>query len=89
MLRFSSGMIPLGSLSLDERQVKLICVGFLKKKKKKDFFVWLYGVAAQGKTHGGVFKVVEAVVSQNEPASLPGFHSPTSKKERERERESR
>lgn len=34
-------------------------------------------------THCCVFKVVEAVVRQDEPPSLPGFHSASCKEEEE------
>lgn len=34
-------------------------------------------------THCSVFKVVEAVVRQNEPPSLPGFHSASWQEEKE------
>lgn len=62
MLRFSSGMIPLGSLSWINARTTTEC--------------WRGSLGCRDNpngTHRGVLKVVEAVVGEDEPPPLPGF----------------
>lgn len=68
ILRFSRGIIPLGSLSWEDRdKVETFTCSLLTDQREQQ----------ASNTHSGVFKVVEAVVREDEPASLPGLHSST------------
>lgn len=66
ILRFSSGMIPLGSLSCGKNG---------EHNQKEDTKQLLTGVTNLSVTHCGVLKVVQTVVCEDEPSPLPGFHS--------------
>lgn len=65
MLRFSSGMMPRGSLSCGTKALSQ------PRRRPKPGG----GEAAAG-TYRRVFEVIEAVVREDEPAPLPGLHAP-------------
>lgn len=69
MLRFSSGMIPLGSLSYERRAHSQPPVGQRSKAPLTR------GPGDPPLTHRRVLEVVETVVGQDEPPALPGLHS--------------
>lgn len=67
MLRFSSGMIPLGSLSwTNENDVND------SRDRASGFFTVTEEPSC---THCGVLKVVQTVVCEDKPPPLPGFNS--------------
>ncbi len=73
MLRFSSGMIPLGSLSWEN--IKYVSDGALhtgNNGKSSSLFAVTEKLSC---THCGVLKVVQTVVCEDEPPPLPGFNS--------------
>lgn len=74
MLRFSSGMIPLGSLSW--ANIKYVNDRGLhtgnNRKRASGFFTVTEKLSC---THCGVLKVVQTVVCEDEPPPLPGFDS--------------
>lgn len=69
MLRFSSGMMPLGSLSCERRAHSQPPVGHRPQAPV------MRGPGDPPPTHRRVLEVVEAVVGQDEPPALPGLHS--------------
>lgn len=91
MLRFSSGMIPLGSLSWTNGKKD----SALHRANSRT----MLPSEILSCTHCGVLKVIQAVVREDEPPPLPGFNSSpcgvhrqcqrgsARKRERERERD--
>ena len=73
MLRFSSGMIPRGSLSCGRRALSQPPPAPAEGPATRP-----RGRAAPHLpcTYRRVFKVIEAVVGEDEPAPLPGLHAP-------------
>lgn len=92
MLRFSSGMIPLGSLSWTNGGKKESAL-----HRANTWTILLSEILSC--THCGVLEVIQAVVREDEPPPLPGFNSSPwgvhrqcqrdslSKRKREREKE--
>ena len=67
MLRFSSGMIPRGSLSCGTKRSASLPHTRRGSRDLED---------PQPCAYRRIFKVIEAVVGEDEPAPLPGLHAP-------------